>query len=347
MTSKNASTITASSSSIKLNPGCHKLKRKTTHLSPIPLIDLTDNVENIHQVINENVIVGISNEYLDHGDQNVVCQTCHAKLWRNESIRGKEKGNTNYSLCCGYGKVQIPDLKKAPPSYERMFRNGDSKSKHFMKNIRRYNSMFSFTSMGGKIDTSINRGNAPYIFRLGGQNYHSIGSLLPAKGSEPKFSQLYIYDTENEISNRQRCIGMARDTFQKNPQVDMKLRLIGRRQRDGRTYNLPTASEVAALIVGDICDSIEKRDIVVETKTGFLQRISELHPSYLPLQYPLLFPYGDDGYSVDILHRGVSFTTNSKRAKCTMREYFAFRIQDRDHSFSLILNSKACFSSFW
>ena len=74
-----------------------------------------------------------------------------------------------------------------------------------MKNIRRYNSMFSFTSMGGKIDSSINRGNAPYIFRLGGQNYHSIGSLLPAKGSEPKFSQLYIYDTDNEITNRQRC----------------------------------------------------------------------------------------------------------------------------------------------
>ncbi|XP_052621302.1 uncharacterized protein LOC111898559 [Lactuca sativa] len=353
MTSKNASTVTTSSSSIKR---CRK----------------------IHQVNNENLIVGISNEYLDHGDQVVVCQTCRAKLWRNESIRGKEKGNTDYSLCCGYGKVQLPDLKNAPPTYERMFRNMDSKSKHFMKNIRRYNSMFSFTSMGGKIDSSINRGNAPYIFRLGGQNYHSIGSLLPAKGSEPKFSQLYIYDTDNEITNRQRCFcgekdqststdsdiiedikvmldsnnvlvrsyRMVRDAFQKNPEVDMKLRLIGRREQDGRTYNLPTASGVAALIIGDISDSIEKRDIVVQTKNGCLQRISELHPSYLSLQYPLLFPYGDDGYSVDILHRGVSFTNNSKRAKCTMREYFAYRIQDRDHSFSLILNSRRLFQQF-
>ncbi|CAH1452958.1 unnamed protein product [Lactuca virosa] len=139
---------------------------------------------------------------------------------------------------------------------------------------------------------------------------------------------------------------MVRDTFLKNPEVDMKLRLIGRREQDGRTYNLPTASEVAALIIGDISDSIEKRDIVVQTKNGSLQRISELHPSYLPLQYPLLFPYGDDGYSVDILHRGVSFTTNTKRAKCTMTEYFAYRIQDRDHSFSLILNSKRLFQQF-
>nr|KAJ0186312.1 hypothetical protein LSAT_V11C900478610 [Lactuca sativa] len=321
MASQNVFTLTGSSSSIKLNPGCHKLKRKTTNLSPIPLIDLRENVENIHQLINENLMV----EYLDHGDQNVVCQTCHAKLWRNESIRGKEKGNTDYSLWCAYGKVQLPELKRAPSSYERMFRNMDSKSKHFMKNIRRYNSMFSFTSMGGKIDTSINRGNTPYIFRFGGQNYHSIGSLLPAKESEPKFSQTKFQIDRDALDIKVMLDSnnvLVKSYRMKNPQLDMKLRLIGRRERDGRTYNLPTASEVVALIIGDSCESIENRDI----------RISELHPSNLPLQYPLLFPYGDDGYSLDIFHRGVTFTTTSKRAKYTMREYFAFRIQDRDHS---------------
>ena len=67
MTSKNASTVTTSSSSIKLNPGCHKLKTKTRHLSPIPLIDLTEDVENIHQVNNENLIVGIST-----GNQKII-----------------------------------------------------------------------------------------------------------------------------------------------------------------------------------------------------------------------------------------------------------------------------------
>nr|KAJ0189747.1 hypothetical protein LSAT_V11C800411720 [Lactuca sativa] len=73
-----------------------------------------------------------------------------------------------------------------------------------MKNICRYNSMFSFTSM--KVDSSINKGNTPYIFRLNGQNYHSIGSLLPSNGCQPRFSQLCIYDTENETSNRQKCL---------------------------------------------------------------------------------------------------------------------------------------------
>ena len=63
--------------------------------------------------------------------------------------------------------------------------------------------MFAFTSMGGKIDTSLNKkGGGPYTFVLSGQNYHYLGSLLPKNGSPPIYSQLYIYDTENEVQNR-------------------------------------------------------------------------------------------------------------------------------------------------
>jgi len=57
--------------------------------------------------------------------------------------------------------------------------------------------MFSFTSIGAKIHSSINDGCGPPQFILSGQNYHRIGSLLLDKGSSPKFAQLYIYDTEN------------------------------------------------------------------------------------------------------------------------------------------------------
>ncbi|CAH1419114.1 unnamed protein product [Lactuca virosa] len=139
---------------------------------------------------------------------------------------------------------------------------------------------------------------------------------------------------------------MARDCFNASPNIDLKLRLIGRRQQDGKTYNLPTASEVAALIVGDIGNSIDNRDIIVKTKSDSLQRINELHHAYLALQYPLLFPYGDDGYRVDIPHRGVTCSTNNKRCNCIMREFFSYRIQDRVNIFSLILNSRRLFQQF-
>ncbi|KAH0650217.1 hypothetical protein KY284_030129 [Solanum tuberosum] len=44
---------------------------------------------------------------------------------------------------------------------------------------------------------------------------------------------------------------MVRDRFQAEQSTNVKLRLIGRRGSDGRRYNLPSVSEVAALVVGD------------------------------------------------------------------------------------------------
>ncbi|OIT01076.1 hypothetical protein A4A49_59966, partial [Nicotiana attenuata] len=157
-----------------------------------------------------------------------------------------------------------------------------AKSKHFRENIRTYNLIFSFTSMGGKVDVSVNKTKGPRTFRFSGQNYHQIGSLLPPEGSSPKFAQLYIYDTENEVENRINAISrseinnelhaeivndlkqmlddnnvlaksfrMVRDQFQEDRTSNVRLRLIGKRGSDGRRYNLPTVSEVAALIVGD------------------------------------------------------------------------------------------------
>ncbi|XP_035843842.1 uncharacterized protein LOC118490361 [Helianthus annuus] len=152
-----------------------------------------------------------------------------------------------------------------------------------------------------------------------------------------------MLDSENILVKNYR---MVRDSFKENPHLNLRLRLNGKREKDGRTYNLPTASEVAALIVGDIGHSIENRDIVVETKEGNLKHISELYPSYLALQYPLLFPYGEDCYRVDIPIKGLIASTTNKRKTCSMREFFAYRIQDRVSVFSLIHNSRRLFQQF-
>ena len=64
---------------------------------------------------------------------------------------------------------------------------------------------------------------------------------------------------------------------------------------------------------------IHIQDIILETRGGQLQRIDELHSSYLGLQYPLLFPYGEDGYRPDILHRATSTSEKRKRNRVTLR----------------------------
>ena len=62
--------------------------------------------------------------------------------------------------------------------------------------------MFAFTSAGIKFDKTIDHSRGPPTIRIQGQPCHRIGSLLPMPGKEPKFAQLYIFDTENEVQNR-------------------------------------------------------------------------------------------------------------------------------------------------
>ena len=58
----------------------------------------------------------------------------------------------------------------------------------------------------------------------------------------------------------------------------------------------PNASEVAAIMIGDGQETqYQNRDIVLRPYEGGLQRISEIHPSYVPLHYILIFPRGEDG----------------------------------------------------
>ena len=110
---------------------------------------------------------------------------------------------------------------------------------------------------------------------------------------------------------------MARDRLAHSELHNIRLKLIVDHEKDGRIYNVPSVSEVAALIAGDF-DTHSIRDIILETQNGQLQRIHELHSSYLSLQYPLLFPYGEDGYIADILHRATS--SGQKRKKSSYNE---------------------------
>nr|GFC38663.1 hypothetical protein CTI12_AA552670 [Tanacetum cinerariifolium] len=99
---------------------------------------------------------------------------------------------------------------------------------------------------------------------------------------------------------------MAGERIRSSDDEKISLRLIVTRQRDGRQYNLPTASEVAALIVGDFDSTKHKRDIILHCQDGNFKRISESQPSYLALHYPLFYPYGEDNYHSNIFHEGVT-----------------------------------------
>ncbi|GKA53506.1 DNA helicase PIF1, ATP-dependent [Tanacetum coccineum] len=184
-----------------------------------------------------------------------------------------------------------------------------------------------------RIDHLINVGRGLYTFRINGQNYHIIGSLLPKDGTQPRYAQLWFFDTHNEVKNWlgafidketgkgvdgtivgsliemldqnssiAKAFRMALDWCHSHTYVNVELRLVFKRT-NSRQYNAPTVAEVVALITNDFGDGAPTRDIVVNKKDRGPKRISELHPSYMALQYPLLFLYGEDGYHDKILSR--------------------------------------------
>lgn len=138
----------------------------------------------------------------------------------------------------------------------------------------------------------------------------------------------------------------AMDRFNDEEECEgLSLKLIHTRVQDGRVYNLPTASEVAALVVGDFEENMDKRDIILEKSNGKLKRISELHPCYLPLQYPLLFPYGEDGFRLGIKN-GFTGINKKKKPNISMREYFAYLIQVRRVGSQVLLLSRRLLQQF-
>jgi len=87
--------------------------------------------------------------------------------------------------------------------------------------------------------------------------------------------------------------------------TDLKLSLIISRTKDARRYNVPMADEVTALMVGDGFKVVNMCDVVIVQQVGSFQRISELHVGYMALHYPLLFPYDEDGWHLNISLDGI------------------------------------------
>jgi hypothetical protein len=155
---------------------------------------------------------------------------------------------------------------------------------------------------------------------------------------------LGVMDEHNKLVKSFR---MVRDYIQPNENVRVSLRLFRNRDRDPRVYNMPELDEVAALIVGDIGDEGDGRDIVVRERDGYLQRLHETHAKYIPLQYPLLFPYGEDQYQEKIpLNRLTNSSSKKKRKRVSLRSFIAFRIQERSNEDSTIFRSRRLFQQF-
>nr|GEV79219.1 hypothetical protein [Tanacetum cinerariifolium] len=192
-------------------------------------------------------------------------------MWYEE-IEEKSKTDVNppFSLCCQGGKVLLLTFNDTPPPLNSLLDYNHPAASKFRDQIRVYNSMFCFTSFGAKIDHSINTCKAPYTFRISGQIYHRMGSLIPNEGTQPKFVHLYFFYTQNEVRNRQTAF-IDKDTRDGVDQQIVRglIQMLDHYSfiaKAFRMYNAPTVAEVAAVIINDLWEGLPTRNVTVQSK---------------------------------------------------------------------------------
>ncbi|PWA58719.1 hypothetical protein CTI12_AA397380 [Artemisia annua] len=109
----------------------------------------------------KNAFVGISRDYINHGNPIYKCGDCNALLWHSESMVGSTHTvNGSYSLCCGRGKIMLTNEIVNPPP-------------------------LLLDLISAKQDNTVNKGYGPYCYRIQGESYHQMGTLLPKRGKPP------------------------------------------------------------------------------------------------------------------------------------------------------------------
>lgn len=299
----------------------------------------TSRVQKWKDVLNLAFNYNKSVNYLnDIGTMSVPCKFCKALKWTGESV----------GMCCSSGKVKLHAIQPLPQPLNSLMLKNDSKSKFFLKHIRKYNAAFQMTSFGAN---EIREGNFMPTFKVQGQIYHRIGSLLPVLNEQHHFLQIYfISDHDSQLNTRCQfiqnidkqtiselqkmlhdCNSYIREfkTAIENAPCD-EFKLVIRADKkpvDGHygRFNAPNSSEVAAVIVGQ---NFERRDIILSSRNNNLQKVSETHRSYDCLQYPLLFCRGEDGYHLQFFEiNPINGQLSKKKVSCM--DYYAYRLQIR------------------
>ena len=282
----------------------------------------------------------------DIGTMDHICPFCNALKFPKQT-----KGE-----CCNGGKTVTDPFPELPQFMKDLISGNDPNSRHFLEHIRQYNGSFSMTSFG-HTEATVPGWNPSFIVQ--GQVHHRIGSLLAPLNTRPMFLQVYFLDamedqvrtrlfgqlkpeilqklTEWFMENNQliRTLKTARESIDETDADTRKIVIVEEKRPAGqhpRRYNAQNAPEVAILMDNE---PTHDRDIVIKLRNGNLRRISELHASYDPMQYPVAFPFGTDGYNIYLKGRAAGGQAPGR--KITMTQYYSYHIQVREGNYLLRL----------
>ncbi|SGY66915.1 BQ5605_C004g02721 [Microbotryum silenes-dioicae] len=169
------------------------------------------------------------------GSMTLQCPICSALHWEFEKSP-TPGGATPFKICCADGKFRVPAELLA-----LLTGDGPDYKGH-----------------------GIISGSGPPSFYLSGMAFHRIGTLAPAPANDPVFAQILFLAPTERIEARRRFNGppeevrrldsayqqIHKNIMDSDASHMYQLCLLAPRNRDPRTYNLPTQDEVAVILPG-------------------------------------------------------------------------------------------------
>lgn len=255
------------------------------------------------------------------------CEHCGALLWDRE--KSKKSICCGGGADAGFSAV----FSRPPPDILRDLFTSETNplpqgATEFRQKIRRYNNALAFASSGIKLPPPhVVPRNGINMVTAHGAVHHLIGAPWGEDGATACFAQVYTFDAEEQARLRAEAnngrdaadrlhpallrtvqdVVLAHNPLAQQfqqlseipaaelPELEIVIKETG--TIDKRRYNAPRSTEIAAIMPGPEDGSAGTlRDIVVLAKAPnatYRQRISDLHPLYLALRYPLLHPYGE------------------------------------------------------
>ena len=145
----------------------------------------------------------------DPGDMFEPCEDCGALKLKPILHPIRSPGEISLkSLCCHGGKVDVEEESDPSPAAGfilDLWSRDDHVGYVFRKYARKINNAFSLASLYAKEEIP-GRFNPSYKVR--GKTYVRIGALMPGEQQErPAFSQIYIYDAEDDIERVEMRMG--------------------------------------------------------------------------------------------------------------------------------------------
>ncbi|KAI0685638.1 hypothetical protein BC835DRAFT_1289763, partial [Cytidiella melzeri] len=304
------------------------------------------------------------------GRMDVLCLHCGAKHWMDKRIQASSKTHPEFGRCCHHNQVQLPSIEEPPHCLRALFTGTDPQSMDFREHICQYNAALVFTSFNVNMQNINTGGRGPWIWKMGYQLYHQTGSLLSLEGRRPTYAQLIFYDSREALDERMgRNCNLRRDTmellqnilfeshrytrvYQHALQVledhdveDISVWLIADPIYDQRWYNLPTTDEVAVIVCGDKNQVVDSRNIILRCCSGLMQRINDTHPTYAPLHYVLLFPWGSREWTYT---RRLCSTEGSERThtQMTQVQFYSYQLHIRNDGFALLHRGGRLFQQY-